>query len=98
MVEFLRMTIPFSTSHVPILGQKITVDGYTIAVSARCQCEDKGAFVSMTVTCSSAGTAIVPGACPKCGLGYTIHGMEMDKAARLTFNIAVLSATPPIQQ
>lgn len=91
------MTIPFPHQNVPILGQKLTVDGYTIAVSARCQCEEKGAFVSMTVTCSSAGTAIVPGACPKCGTGYTVHGMELDKQARLTFNVAVLSGAEPQQ-
>lgn len=80
---------------IPSVGQQLTVDGYTIAVSARCQCQAAGAFVSMTVTCSSAGTAIVPGACPICKLGYTIQGMELDKQARLTFNVAVLTSAPP---
>lgn len=80
-------------SSIPSVGQQISVDGYTINVSARCQCKAVGSFVLMNVTCSSAGTAIVPGACAACGLGYTIQGMELDKQARLTFNIAVLSTS-----
>lgn len=79
---------------IPSVGQQITVDGYTLSVSTRCQCQSGGSFVSMAITCSSAGTAIVPGACPVCKLGYTIQGMELDKQARLTFNIAVLSGQP----
>lgn len=83
---------------IPTIGQQLTVDGYTLAVSARCQCKSGGSFVSMTITCSPGGTAVTPGACPSCGFGYSVQGMELDAHARLKFAVAVLTSTPPVQQ
>lgn len=80
---------------IPIIGQQIGVDGYTIAISARCQCTAQGTFVSMTVNCSLAGVAISAGVCPRCKLGYTVQGMDLDNQARLTFRIAAFSAKSP---
>ena len=83
--------------NVPIVGQQIVADGYTVSVIARCQCRPSGSTVIMSVTCSSAGTAAAVGQCRACGMAYSVQGMELDNQARLSFNIAVLSATSPLQ-
>ena len=77
---------------IPSVGQQIVVEGYTIAVAARCQCESIGSSVLISLTCSSSGTAITAGLCPKCKFGYSIQGMELDAQARLKFAVAILSA------
>lgn len=81
---------------VPILGQQLAVEGYTIAVTARCQCETGGSFVPLSVTVSGAGTLAPPNACPVCKLGYGIQSVQMDAQGRLTFAVAVLSSASPI--
>jgi hypothetical protein len=78
-------------AHVPIVGQQLTTDGYTIVVSARCQCESPSTFVPISLTCSSAITLSQPGTCPKCGMGYAIQDMKLDAHGRLIFAIAVQS-------
>lgn len=88
-------TASLVSSSVPLLGQQIAVEGYTIAVTARCTCKDGGSPVLMAVTCSSVGTAVIAGQCHSCGLGYSVQGMELDAQARLNFQIAILSTTPP---
>ncbi len=90
------MPTAFAQSSVPILGQAIAVEGYTIAVTARCQCQTGGSPVLLAVTCSSAGTAVITGQCAACGHGYSVQGMEIDPQARLSFQIAILSTTPSI--
>lgn len=82
--------------HVPLVGQQITAEGYTIAVTARCQCKTGGSPVLMSVTCSVAGTAASVGQCHSCGLAYSVQGIDLDAQARLAFNIAVLGTAPPI--
>ena len=77
--------------NVPIIGQQIAVEGYTIAVIARCNCRPNGSAVLMSVTCSEAGTAASVGQCRSCGHAYSVQGMDLDRQARLSFNIAVLS-------
>lgn len=79
---------------IPSVGQSVIVEGYVIAVAARCTCTAAGAFVSMTVTCSPAGDAVTAGVCRHCGVGYTVQGMDLDNMARLSFRVAVLSAKP----
>ena len=77
---------------IPSVGQQIVVEGYTIAVSARCQCASSGSPVLISLTCSASGTAITAGVCPKCKLAYSIQGMELDAQARLKFGVAILSS------
>jgi hypothetical protein len=79
-------------SSVPLIGQQLHVEGYTIAIAARCQCDRGGTSVLISVTSSASGTAITAGVCPRCQLSYSIHGMELDAQARLKFAVAVLSA------
>lgn len=81
-------------AHVPIIGQQLVVEGYTIAASARCQCKSGGSLVPLTVTASAAGTVAPVGHCPSCGMGYGVEGVQMDAKGRLTFAVAVLSAKP----
>jgi len=80
---------------IPTVGQALTVDGYTIAISARCHCETGGTFVLMAVNHSAVGDAVIAGVCPRCKQGYSVQGMELDQNAHLRFNVAVLSSTPP---
>jgi hypothetical protein len=89
------MTNSVLDQNVPIVGQQIVAEGYTIAVIARCRCKDGGSAVLMSVTCSQAGTAASVGQCPSCGLAYSVRGMDLDKQARLMFNIAVLTSENP---
>lgn len=91
------MPIPFPSpsAHVPILGQQIVVEGYTIATSARCQCEPGGTPVLLSVTCSGVGLQGLQSACVRCGTGYAIQGMQLDAQGRLLFQMAVLSKIPP---
>lgn len=95
----LSVTLPAMNSvidqNVPIVGQQIAAEGYTVSVMARCHCRPGGSSVIMSVTCSSAGTTVAVGQCSLCGHAYSIQGIDIDRQARLTFNIAVLSTTPP---
>lgn len=93
------MPIPFpAPANIPILGQQIVVEGYSIATIARCQCETGGSPVLLTVTCSAAGINGLPSVCAKCRTGYAVQGMQLDQQGRLLFQIAVLSSTPPNTQ
>lgn len=93
------MPIPFpSPANIPILGQQIVVEGYSIVTVARCQCESGGSPVLLTVVCSAAGLNGLPNACSKCHTGYAVQGMQLDVQGRLLFQIAVLSNTPPLSQ
>jgi hypothetical protein len=88
------MAIPFPSpsANVPILGQQIVVEGYTIATAARCQCQPSGSPVLLSVTLSASGLAGLPNSCAKCGTGYAIQGMQMDAQGRLLFQLAVIGS------
>lgn len=93
------MAIPFpSSAHIPILGQQIVVEGYTITSVTRCQCETGGTAVLLTLTVGALGLQAAPNACPRCHTGYAVQSIQMDPQGRLLFQIAVLSPTPPVQQ
>lgn len=77
---------------IPSVGQQLTVEGYTVAVTARCQCDPGGSFVPLSLTCSASGTVAPPNTCSRCHLGYAIQGVQMDAQGRLTFAVAVLSS------
>lgn len=86
------MSILIDDPSIPRVGQQFAVDGYTIAIAARCQCAEAGSFVPLTVTCSTGGTSAPPNSCPKCHLGYAVEDVKMDSHGRLTFAVAVLSS------
>lgn len=94
------MPIPFPTPtpNVPIIGQPIVVEGYTVSTVARCQCEAGGSPVLLTVTCSAAGLNGLPNVCQRCHTNYAVQGMQLDQQGQLTFQIAVLSNTPAVSQ
>lgn len=75
---------------VPIIGQQLVVEGYTVAVAARCQCQPSGSLVALSVTVGGSGTIAPPNTCARCGLGYSVQGMQMDAQGRLIFQVAVL--------
>jgi hypothetical protein len=88
----LMSSASLADAHVPLLGQQIVVDGYSIAVPARCQCEQAGSLVLLTVSVSGAGTSAPPIGCAKCGQFYAIQGIQLDSQNRLSFAIAILSS------
>lgn len=94
------MAIPFPvpSSGVPILGQQIVVEGYTVTSATRCQCEPGGTAVLLTLVVSGLGMSAAPSACPRCGTGYAVQAIQMDVQGRLLFQIAVLAKTPPVSQ
>ncbi len=83
-----------AVNDVPIIGQQLTVEGYTIAIAARCQCQPSGSLVALSVTAGASGTIAPPNTCARCGLGYEVQGIQMDSKGRLTFAVAVLSTQP----
>ncbi len=84
-------TAAMNDASVPILGQALTVEGYTIVVAARCQCQANGTLVPLVVTVSGSGTIAPANVCAKCGLGYGVQGLQMDTQGRLTFAVQILS-------
>ena len=80
-----------TVSHVPIVGQPVIVEGYTIAAAARCQCVTGGSLVPLTVIVSAAGTTAPASACPTCGAGYQVQGLQVDDAGRLRFAMAIVA-------
>lgn len=89
------MTHSVLDQNVPLVGQQIGVEGYTIAVIARCRCREGGSAVLMSVTYSEAGTAVSVGQCSHCGQAYSVQAIDLDSQARLKFQLALLSTDKP---
>lgn len=90
-IAIMPIPFPSPSSTIPILGQQIVVEGYTVTTVTRCQCEAGGSPVLLTMTVSAAGIASAPSACARCRTGYAIQGTQQDDQGRLLFQIAVLS-------
>jgi hypothetical protein len=81
------MPLPFATPAVKILGQPLTVYGYTVQALARCNCE-ASMPLQLFAQMSQAGLQAVPVACPSCRRIYSIASIQMDVNGVLLFNIA----------
>lgn len=63
-------------SSVPIIGQPIQVQGYTIVLAAVCQCGGPQSALQLTCQMGPAGLCATPAACPSCHNVYAVNALD----------------------
>ncbi len=79
------------TSEVPIVGQLVKIQGFTIVVTAACQCGTADP-VQLVYQATAMGLQATPAVCAACRTVFAVGGIEMIRG-QLQFNLQVQRPT-----
>lgn len=72
------MSGPALLSHeVPLIGQPLVVQAFTIVVAAACQCQRPNVPVQLIFQQTALGLQATPGVCPSCQTVWAVTSLQL---------------------
>lgn len=62
---------------VPLIGQPLLVQAFSIVVTAACQCQRPNVPIQLIFQQTALGLQATPGVCPSCQIVYAVTSLQM---------------------
>lgn len=86
----------FPLAHeVPLVGQPLVVQAFTIVVTAACQCQRPGVPFQLIFQHTAFGLQATPGVCPACHTVWAVTSLQLHHG-QLQFDLQRAGAPPTV--